>query len=285
MNEGGSGSAWRAFWNRGGWWRALLLVVVYLALYLGAGWVGEKLFGDQIQASMFSTAGSVFAAVTWSLIVGAILLTGFLLSVGWFRPLFARQPLGGRWWMWIAPALIVITLVMRYVGIDYSVYPGGAIAMTLVTGLFIGFVEEVLTRGIVVKMLRDAGTSEWLVMLGSALAFGLMHSVNLLSGMSLLVVGITVLFAFGFGILMYVTLRVTGNLIWPILLHALYDPTLFLSTGGIDVASAKAQSVLVTLAGSANIVFIIAAFLLIPAVIVSDRLAAGRSAQEVVAPG
>ena len=197
---------------------------------------------------MFSTAGSVFAAVTWPLIVGAVLLTAFLLSVGWFRALFARQPLRGRWWMWIAPALIVITLVMRYVGIDYSVYPGSAIAMTLVTGLFIGFVEEVLTRGIVVKMLRDAGTSEWLVMLGSSLAFGLMHGINLFSGMSPLVVGITVFFAFGFGILMYVTLRVTGNLIWPILLHALYDPTLFLSTGGIDVATARAQSVLVTLA-------------------------------------
>lgn len=281
----GSGSAWQAFWNRGGWWRALLLVVLYLALYLGAGWVGGKLFGDLVQTSLFSTAGSVFAAVTWPLIVGAVLLTAFLLSVGWLGGLFARQPLGGRWWMWIAPALIVVPLVMRYVGIDYSVYPGSAVVMTLVTGLFVGFVEEVLTRGIVVKMLRDAGTSEWVVMLGSSLAFGLMHGINIFSGMSPLVVGVTVLFAFGFGILMYVTLRVTGNLIWPILLHALWDPTLFLSTGGIDVAATKAQSVLVTLASSANIVFMIAAALLIPAVIISDRLAAHRIAPEVVTPG
>jgi CAAX protease family protein len=281
----GSGSGWARFWDRGGWWRALLLVIAYLALYLGAGWVGGKLFGNLVRSSMFSTAGSVFAAITWPLVVGAVVLTVFLLSVGWFRPLFARQPLGGRWWMWIAPALIVITLVMRYVGIDYSAYPASAVVMTLVTGLFIGFVEEVLTRGVVVKMLRDAGTSEWVVMLGSALAFALMHSVNVLSGMSPFVVGVTVAFAFGFGILMYVTLRVTGNLIWPILLHGLYDPTLFLATGGIDVAATHAPSVLVSLAGSANIVFIIAALLLIPAVIVSDRLAGRRTAQEVVAPG
>ena len=51
------------------------------------------------------------------------------------------------------------------------------------------------------------------------------------------------------------------------------------------MAAARAQGVLVTLAGSANIVFIIAALLLIPAVIISDRLAAQRTAQEVVAPG
>jgi len=62
-------------------------------------------------------------------------------------------------------------------------------------------------------------------------------------------------------------------------------PTAMTSTGGIDVAATTAQSVLVTHAGSANIVFIIAALLLIPAVIVSDRLAARRTAQEVVTPG
>jgi len=46
-----------------------------------------------------------------------------------------------------------------------------------------------------------------------------------------------------------------------------------------------ARSALVSLAGSANIVFIIAALLLIPAVVISDRLAAQPTAREVVAPG
>ena len=180
--------------------------------------------------------------------------------------------------MWIAPALIVVTLLMRYLGIDYGVYSTSAIVMTLVTGLLVGFVEEVLTRGIVVKMLRDAGTAEWGVMIGSALAFALMHSVNIFSGMSILTVGVTVIFTFGFGILMYLTLRVTGNLVWPILLHGLYDPTLFLISGGIDVSVTHAQSQLATLAGSANIVFIVAAVLFIPAVIASDLRT--RRAQE-----
>ncbi len=278
MNTIENGSAWQQFWNRGGWWRALLLVVVYLALYLGAGWVSARLFGHLIRSDMFSTAGSVFASVTFALIVGAVLIAAFLLSVGWFRPLFGPQPVRGRWWMWIAPGLIVVTLLMRYVGIDYSSYTTSAIVMTLLTGLFVGFVEEVLTRGIVIKMLRDAGMVEWGVMIGSALAFGLMHAVNVFSGMSVLTVGVTVGFAFGFGILMYLTLRVTGNLIWPILLHGLYDPTLFLISGGIDVEIAHPQSQLVTLAGSANIVFIVAALLFIPAVIVSDHLRARRTA-------
>lgn len=32
-------SGWKAFWDRGGWWRAVLLAVLYMAIYLGAGQV------------------------------------------------------------------------------------------------------------------------------------------------------------------------------------------------------------------------------------------------------
>ena len=37
-------------------------------------------------------AHSIFASVTFALIVCAVLITAFLLSVGWFRPLFGPQP-------------------------------------------------------------------------------------------------------------------------------------------------------------------------------------------------
>ena len=93
-----------------------------------------------------------------------------------------------------------------------------------------------------------------------------MHSTNLLSGQEVVTVGATVVFAFGFGICMYLTLRATGNLIWPMLIHGLYDPTLFLATGGIDEASTGTQSVFLTLAGPANILFILLAVVALIAV-------------------
>lgn len=37
--------------------------------------------------------------------------------------------------------------------------------------------------------------------------------------------------ALPFGVCMYLTLRVTGNLVWPVLIHALYDSAVFLATG------------------------------------------------------
>ena len=61
---------------------------------------------------------------------------------------------------------------------------------------------------------------------------------------------------------MYLTLRVTGNLIWPIILHALTDPTTFLASGGIDQAGTASQNPLLALTGPATILLITAGFVL-----------------------
>ena len=252
-------NGWTAFWNRGGFWRAVLAAVVYIAIYLGAGFLVGRLFGDQIDVDdLLGTPQSVFFGLMVPLIIGSIVLVVFIASVGWFRPLFSRQPIKGKWWMWVAPVLVAVAIVLRLFGIDYGSYKPSVVALVLITGIFIGFAEETLTRGIVVKMLRDSGKSEWVVMVLSSLVFALLHASNLFS-MPLLTVLPTIGFTFAFGICMYLTLRVTGNLIWPIILHALYDPTLFLASGGIDHVPAGGQSALLVLAGPANIVYIVIA--------------------------
>ncbi|GGJ35493.1 CPBP family intramembrane glutamic endopeptidase [Paenarthrobacter histidinolovorans] len=253
-------SGWKSFWDRGGWWRAVLLAVLYMVVYLGAGQVIGLIAGDQVVAEdIFRTPQSVFIGLTLSLIVGSAALAAFVYSVGWFKPLFAKQPVKGSWWMWAAPFFLVAAIVLRFLGINYSSYQASVVVIMLLTGLLIGFAEEILTRGIVVKMLRDSGKSEWVVMVLSSLIFALLHSANALSGMPIITVLVTIVFTFGFGICMYLTMRVTGNLIWPMILHALYDPTLFLSTGGIDQAAAGPQSPLVQLAGPANMIYILIA--------------------------
>ncbi|KQR07262.1 CPBP family intramembrane glutamic endopeptidase [Cellulomonas sp. Leaf334] len=255
-----STSGWTAFWNRGGWWRAALVAVVYLALYLLGGQLVGLLFGDQVDPdNLFATPQSVFFGLFLPLAIGAVVLIAFVASLHWFPALFARQPIGGRWWMWLAPVAVVVAILLRLFGIDYGSYAAGVVAVTFVSGLLVGFVEEILTRGIAVKMLRDAGKSEWVVMVVSSLIFGLLHASNILGGQEILTVALTVVFAFGFGICMYLTLRVTGNLIWPMLLHGLYDPTLFLATGGIDEVHSGPQSELLTLAGPSNMIFILIA--------------------------
>lgn len=271
-------SGWKTFWNKGDWWRAVIVTVVYLALYVGAGQLVGLLFGDKVDADdIFASAQSVFFGLFLPLLLGSIVAAAFVASLGWFPALFARQPIRGRWWMWIAPVLVLLAVVLRLLGIDYASYAEGVVLVTFAAGLLVGFVEEILTRGIAVKMLRDAGRSEWVVMVVSSAIFAGMHATNILGGQELSTVLATVGFTFGFGICMYLTLRATGNLIWPMLIHGLYDPTLFLATGGIDEVRSGTESVFLTLAGPANLLFILMA--LVALVAVRGRVRSGPASR------
>src|SRR6478736_5537457 len=227
----------RSFFDRGGFWRLVPLVVVYLAIYLGAGLLASRVFARQSEEELLTTVGSVFVDVTFALIVGAVVLGVFLWAMGWTREIFGPQPIGGSRWMWIGPLLVTIPIVLRVIGPDYGKYGIAVIVLTIVTGLLVGLVEEVLTRGIAVKMLRDAGHSERVVALVSSL---------------------------GFGVCMYLTMRVTRSIIPAIVLHGLTDPFVLLSTGGIDeVGTNGTQNTLLTVAGSFSFIIIVAGLILV----------------------
>jgi membrane protease YdiL (CAAX protease family) len=255
---------WRAFWNRGGWWKALIVVVVYLGVYQLLPIVLLPLTRPLMEENLFATPASVFAGLALPVVLGSIVLLVFAWSLGWLKPLFGRQPVRGRWWMWFAPVLVLIPIVLRLFGTDYGAYSVGVIVMTFVAGLFIGFSEELVTRGLVVTLMRKAGHAEWAVAAVSALFFALMHSVNILTGQGVAAVGFTLLYTFAFGILMYLTMRVTGSLIWAMVLHGLTDPTTFLATGGVDkTGGAASESPLLALTGPATILLIVGGFLLL----------------------
>ena len=255
-------SGWKRFWDKGRWWKAVVAVVGYLVLYGLVGQAIGAIFRGEIDTTnVFVTPGNLFLVLGASIVVGAIILVVFLASVGWLRLVFARQPISGRGWMWIFVVLAIIPIVLRFAGIDYDSYGVPVVVTMLLIGLLIGFTEELLYRGIVIKILRDGGHRELSVAVISSLLFALSHSVNLLSGQPLLTVALTVVFTFGFGMVMYLVLRVTGNIVWPMLIHALTDPTTFLASGGIDTSTGAAHSQLLDLAGPFNIVFVIAALI------------------------
>jgi len=264
------GSAWRRFWARGRWWKALLAVVGYLGLYELAGFLLGWAFGDRVGDDIFASPTTVLFGLGAPLIVGAVILVVFVWTSGLARPVFARQTASRRWWMWIAVALVVAPIVLQLIGTDYGVYAAGVVPMSFFVGLFIGFTEEILYRGVVVTVLREAGHREWTVAVVSSAVFGLSHVVNIFTGPSAVVVGLTILIAFGFGMMMYLTMRVTGSIIWPMILHAVTDPTTFLVSGGIDEDLRNAHNPFLDAAAPFNI-------LLIPAALIAMILLGRRS--------
>lgn len=258
-------SAWARFWSQGTWWKALLLVAVYWGVYqlIGLG-VGSVFHAFVDPANPLSNPASIFFSLALPILLAGLCLVLFAWSVGWLGELFARQPVRGQGWMWLAVVLVLIPIILRLVGTNWSAYSVGVVLALLFVGLCVGFAEELLTRGLVVSMLRKGGHGERLVLIVSALLFALLHVGNAVTGQAFATVAITVVYTFGFGAMMYLSLRITGRLVWVILLHAATDPITILATGGIDAHSETGStSSLITFAGLFNIVYILLALVAI----------------------
>ncbi|MCJ1707586.1 CPBP family intramembrane glutamic endopeptidase [Microbacterium sp. VKM Ac-2923] len=254
MNDVVGRSAWSRFWNRGRWWKAVVLAAGYLVLYELASLAFLPLVpfaGDSGSASF------VFIFYVLPILVGAVILIVFGATTGWLRGLFARQSLGGRGWMWIAVVVVLLFNVLHLFSIDYSAAGIDYVMTWLLAGLFVGFAEEVLTRGYVVRIMRDAGHREIVVALVSAGLFALLHSTNLLGGQALVPTLVQIVYTFFFGILMYLAMRVTRTLLAPVLLHASTDPSIFMH------AQYPAEGALGSLANLGNIVVIVVGLVLV----------------------
>ncbi|WP_144713141.1 CPBP family intramembrane glutamic endopeptidase [Curtobacterium pusillum] len=231
--------SWQRFWDRGGWWRAVLVVVVYLAVYEGLGWVNaHTLARGTGSRELLATPGPVVIGVALPILVMGLLTWVFVRSLGWGREVFGRQPVPGRRWMWIAVALLIIPIVVRVVATNWSAYSVEVVLAVLFLGLCVGFTEELIARGVAVTLLRRGHHTERTVALLSAVLFGLMHAVNGIGGAAPLAVALTVFYTFGVGIMLYLSMRVTGSIVPAMLLHAATDPTTILATGGVDATSA-----------------------------------------------
>ncbi|MFF2496498.1 type II CAAX prenyl endopeptidase Rce1 family protein [Agromyces sp. NPDC058064] len=248
-------SAWRRFWQKGGWWRSLLVVVAYFAIYQGVPLLFAPLFPNTTDPAV-----QVWLFYVIPIAFGSLVLVVLAWSLGWLRELFGPQPIRGRGWMWIAVAVVLLFNLLHFASVDYAEAGAAMVVAWLVAGLFIGFAEEVLTRGFVVNLMRKGGYREITVAVVSAALFAALHSGNLLSGQSLFATLFQLVYTFAFGICMYLALRVTGNLIWPILLHATTDPSTFLQTqypaeGGIAALAGLGNPVVI-LTGLVLLIFI-----------------------------
>lgn len=160
-------------------------------------------------------------SVTDRLITASIGVAITLLVVTWLRwwPVVIHERLRARRWVWIVPGSIFVVSVGL---LDYSraVEAGALLVATLLAAtLCIAIGEELLFRGIVLIFLRSR-YREGVSAAVSSLLFGLIHFP---AG------PVQVLFSMAFGYLLYLTRRVSGGLLVPIVVHAAWDFSVFTS--------------------------------------------------------
>ncbi|NTW39550.1 MAG: CPBP family intramembrane metalloprotease [Cellulomonadaceae bacterium] len=212
------------------------LVAAFLvsdAVVLVAGWTGwARVAAALVTEALLATAAAVLVTRRrmWR-------------EIG-FRRLATPRDLRFYW----IPALPTLLALLPATLNPHDLAPGMIAAIALLAVL-VGFVEETFLRGLVLRWLLPGG--RWRAVLVSALAFGLLHALNVVGGADPGSTALQVVYATGIGVgFAAVTLR-TGVL-WPlVVLHATTDLAGFVAIGATSAPHATLASAVASLVWTA----------------------------------
>lgn len=204
------------------------------------------------------SAGNLFLGAGLSLVIATVLLVVTTSMLGWWRPAIHESQRSHQRWPIFVPILIAVIAVVNLAGTDWSAYSGAFLGASLVL-LLVGFTEEIVHRGLLLTALRSRFSEVWVWFLTSAL-FAAMHFVNVLLGAPVAGTISQVGAAFLMGTALYILRRVTGSLVWAMILHGLWDFSVFATGVGTPsdiVYIANVVYLLIGIVGLAVVAFVI----------------------------
>lgn len=217
-----------------------LVYVIYFTIALKISGVGYENITD--------SPDNVLKAVVLPMVGGAIGLTIFAKWSGWWKDLWHdKYKIQGHRWMHLFAAIMTLSILGNLASAKLGSSAGQMISYIFIGTALVGYSEELLFRGVVLRGARGSGLSELRVMLVVALSFGVFHGANLLVGQDLPTTMQQVAFATINGAIFYLIFRKSGLLIVPVILHGLFDFSVFIREANLgsnpDVADAfKAMS-------------------------------------------
>lgn len=174
----------------------------------------------------YPTLGQTVDSVVRSLVVpegiAAVALCLVVTGLGWWRIATVDPTRTRLRWTWLAPLLILLVCLVRLPLVDWSALPVRYFLLLAVGVLAVGVFEELMTRGVLLVGLRRR-LPEFGVWIASCVLFGLLHLLNALAGAGIGATLVQVVFAASFGSTLYLARRLTGTLLLPVALHAVWD--------------------------------------------------------------
>ncbi|WP_327711731.1 CPBP family intramembrane metalloprotease [Streptomyces sp. NBC_00464] len=229
----------------------LAVVVVYLGVIQGLGALVGVDTGDSDSA--FPTTESIVRNALIPIGASIVFVAAVVTWLGWWGEVLRYRAPVRRWVRWVPLSMLAVALIgMNYGHLaDQSL---SLVASLLVLGVFVGFGEELMFRGIGVHVFRRAGFTEGKVALYSSLVFGLAHVSNAFGeGAQALVQALIVSTS---GYFFYLCLRVGGVILLPMLVHGLWDTGLFSNLVG-DTPQASVRTALFVVLQVALIIVLI----------------------------
>lgn len=230
-----------------------------VALAIFAVWLAITMGFDIAQAG---GEMSLDALVSQRVVIGLVVAPAFLIAaMAWLRwdglGLAAPTPRRALLLLWLP--LVYIALVLGSVALS-GFPPGATIAFVFVNTLLVGISEELMFRGILLRGALSRMTI-WRAIWLSCILFGLIHALNVLITGDLPAALIQAVAAFMSGV-MFMALRIrTGSLYPLIIVHALWDFSLFVGLSGRALPTSEAAPTLSPVAMLAPVLLVLPLFL------------------------
>lgn len=161
----------------------------------------------------------------------AVLLVVVMSRIGGLR--FFGIKRGASWWF-LAPALPFL-LLTAVVLLDANAAFGLSVPATagwILVALFVGIGEECVFRGILWRAFEPRGIL--VTAFATSALFGGVHLMGLFTDIPWQIVTSQAVFAFGVGMMFAAVRFVSGSLLAPITLHAVFDASALVAAGGVS---------------------------------------------------
>lgn len=203
--------------------KALLIYAVYLAIFYVV-WAITKVKYEDIGTTVESTK----LWYAYPTLAGGASIVLLVTLFGWWRGSLFDKIKSNVKSVWIIPILMIGISVLSLSKISFSELPQYMLLWAVLGGIGVGFGEEMITRGSMIFGLRSK-YPELRVWLISTLLFSALHIPNVIFGLRPSGLAAQLLFTFIMGSGFYMIRRVSGSLFLPMILHGLWDSSVFLT--------------------------------------------------------
>ena len=198
--------------------------ILYLAIVVTVSKINGVPYDELGDSSSNLLRGAVM-----SLVIGGLIIAGLSAWMGWFGAAMHDQHRVRAWWMLIAPVLVVVAIGGNLAFTDWGNVGAAFILAALALAIAVGFAEEFVCRGMLLVGLRGS-FREVVAWALSCVFFGLMHTANILLGAPASgTVGQIISSALA-GSTYYLLRRYFGSLIPAMILHGLFDLSIFVQS-------------------------------------------------------
>lgn len=192
------------------------------------------------------SASNMWRSSIASLALGAIVIALVGVWLGWWGAAMRDKHRTRVGWALIAPAIYVVIVIGNLATTDWGNVSMEFLLVAVVLGILVGFAEEFVCRGLLLVGLRGS-FHEVAVWALTCLLFGVMHGANIFLGAPIRDTAQQVVLAAIQGSAFYILRRYFGTLVWAMVLHGLYDMSIFVQASSGAPASLLGALVYVSL--------------------------------------